>query len=89
MLVCCVYGVKKEKKVTEKLSLEPMTDYNKSKMVCEKIIQSYEKKLKTVILRPATVMGFSKRLRLDVVLNLNRYSKEFLRKRFLFTEIEY
>ena len=76
----CVYGVKKEKKVTEKLSLEPMTDYNKSKMICEKIIQSYEKKIKTVILRPATVMGFSKRLRLDVVLNLFSYQAFFKKK---------
>ena len=76
----CVYGVKKEKKVTEKLSLEPMTDYNKSKMICEKIIQSYEKKIKTVILRPATVMGFSKRLRLDVILNLLSYQAFYKKK---------
>ncbi len=76
----CVYGVKKEKKVTEKLSLEPMTDYNKSKMICEKIIQSYEKKIKTVILRPATVMGFSKRLRLDIVLNLFSYQAFYKKK---------
>ena len=80
----CVYGIKKEKKVTEDLSLEPMTDYNKSKMICEKIIQSYERKIKTVILRPATVGGYSKRLRLDVVLNLFSYQAFFKNKISIF-----
>ena len=75
-----VYGVKKEKKVTEKLGLEPITDYNKSKMICEKVIESYNNKIKTTILRPATVCGFSKRLRLDVVLNLFCYQAYFKKK---------
>ena len=65
-----IYGSKKEKKVTENLGLDPITDYNKSKMICEKVILSYKNKLKTIILRPATVCGFSERLRLDVVLNI-------------------
>ena len=30
-----VYGLKKEKKVTENLSLVPISDYNKSKMIAE------------------------------------------------------
>jgi len=75
-----VYGVKKEKKVTEDLSLDPISDYNKSKMICEKIIQSYENKIKTVILRPGTVCGFSKRLRLDTVLNLFCYQAFYKNK---------
>ena len=75
-----IYGLKKEKKVTEKLGLDPITDYNKSKMICEKVIGNYEKKIKTVILRPATVCGDSDRLRLDVVLNLFCYQAFFKKK---------
>jgi nucleoside-diphosphate-sugar epimerase len=33
-----VYGIKQEDKVTEQLSLEPLTDYSKFKMLCEEII---------------------------------------------------
>ena len=39
-------------------------------MISEKVILSYKDKIKTIILRPATVCGFSERLRLDVVLNI-------------------
>jgi nucleoside-diphosphate-sugar epimerase len=72
-----IYGLKKEKQVTEKLGLDPITDYNKSKMICEKVILAYKEKIKTVILRPATVCGFSNRLRLDVVLNIFCYQAFF------------
>ncbi len=75
-----IYGLKREKKVTEKLGLDPITDYNKSKMICEKIIENYKNKLKTVILRPATVCGASDRLRLDVVLNLFCYQAYYEKK---------
>ena len=34
-----VYGVKKEKEVHENMSLEPLTDYSKYKVECEKIFQ--------------------------------------------------
>ena len=46
-------------------------------MICEKVIDNYKNKIKTVILRPATVCGASKRLRLDVVLNLFCYQAFF------------
>ena len=36
-----VYGIKKEKKVTENLELVPISLYNKTKMIAEKIISSY------------------------------------------------
>ena len=75
-----IYGLKREKKVTEKLGLDPITDYNKSKMICEKVIENYKNKLKTVILRPATVCGASDRLRLDVVLNLFCYQAYYEKK---------
>ena len=75
-----VYGIKKQKKVTENLSLKPISDYNKSKMICEKVIECYQKNFKTTVVRPATVCGFSKRLRLDVVLNLFCYQSFFQKK---------
>ena len=40
-----VYGIKKERKVTEKLSLKPLSTYNKVKMVTERVILSYKKPL--------------------------------------------
>ena len=66
-----VYGIKKEKNVSEKLSLEPLTDYSKFKVECEKILLEYkEDNFETVIVRPATVCGYAKRQRLDVVVNI-------------------
>jgi len=64
-----VYGVKKEKKVTEELNLEPLSEYNKSKMICERILLSYKKDIDLTILRPATVCGYSPSMRLDVAVN--------------------
>ncbi len=68
-----VYGVKKEKKVTEDLELVPISTYNKTKMIAEKVIQSYDKYLKYHIIRPSTVCGFSPRMRLDVTVNMFAY----------------
>ena len=66
-----VYGIKTEKNVTEKLSLEPLTDYSKYKVECEKILNEYTSdSFETVIIRPATVCGYAKRQRLDVVVNI-------------------
>ena len=65
-----VYGIKKEKRVTEDLSLKPLSTYNKVKMVTERVILSYKKYLNVIILRPATVCGFSPRMRLDVTVNM-------------------
>ena len=64
-----VYGIKKEKKVTENLALEPVSEYNKSKMIGERILLSYKKYIDLVILRPATVCGYSPSMRLDVAVN--------------------
>ena len=65
-----VYGVKKEKNVTEDLSLVPISTYNKTKMVTERILKSYENDIKFHCIRPATVCGFSPRMRLDVSVNM-------------------
>lgn len=68
-----VYGVKKEKKVTEKLSLSPISIYNKTKMVSEKVIESYKDEINYHIIRPATVCGVSPRMRFDVSVNMFVY----------------
>ncbi len=66
-----VYGLKSEKNVTEESSLEPLTDYSKFKAECEKILFSYNNdSLTKVVVRPATVCGYSLRQRLDVVVNI-------------------
>ena len=63
-----VYGVKKEDQVTEVLSCEPLSEYNKTKMVAERVLLSYPS-LNAQIIRPATVCGVSPRMRLDVAVN--------------------
>ena len=66
-----VYGIKKEKNVTEDMSLEPLTDYSKFKGDCEKILNSYKSEdFITTTIRPSTVCGYAKRQRLDLVVNI-------------------
>ncbi|MBB1421371.1 SDR family oxidoreductase [Pseudoalteromonas sp. SG43-7] len=65
-----VYGVKDEEQVTEDLTLEPISEYNKTKMVAERVLLSYADDMAVQILRPATVCGLSKRMRLDVSVNM-------------------
>jgi len=66
-----VYGIKKEKNVTEDMSLEPLTDYSKFKADCEKILNSYKSEdFITTTIRPSTVCGYAKRQRLDLVVNI-------------------
>lgn len=65
-----VYGIKSEEKVTEDLTLVPISTYNKTKMVAERVLMSYSDKLQVHCIRPATVCGLSPRMRLDVAVNL-------------------
>jgi len=65
-----VYGVKDEDQVTEDLELKPISEYNKTKMVSERVLLSYAEKMAIQIIRPATVCGYSPRMRLDVAVNL-------------------
>jgi nucleoside-diphosphate-sugar epimerase len=65
-----VYGVKKEEKVTENLSLVPLTTYNKTKMIFEKVLFSNKSKMKLYCLRPGTICGISPRMRWDLSVNL-------------------
>ncbi len=66
-----VYGVKEVENVTEDMSLEPLTDYSRFKADCEEILKEYISNQWTcVTVRPATVCGYSRRQRLDVIVNI-------------------
>ena len=66
-----VYGVSEAPEVTEDHPLVPLTDYNKYKGLCEPILLKYQSPdFTTVIIRPATVCGYSPRMRLDLTVNI-------------------
>jgi nucleoside-diphosphate-sugar epimerase len=66
-----VYGVSDAPEVTEEHPLVPLTDYNKYKGLCEPILLRYQSPtFTTVIIRPATVCGYSPRMRLDLTVNI-------------------
>jgi nucleoside-diphosphate-sugar epimerase len=66
-----VYGVSDAPEVTEDHPLLPITDYNKYKGMCEPILLRYQAPdFTTVIIRPATVCGYSPRQRLDLTVNI-------------------
>jgi nucleoside-diphosphate-sugar epimerase len=65
-----VYGVKADARVTEDMELLPISEYNKTKMVAERVILSYAGAMTATIIRPATVCGLSPRMRLDLTVNL-------------------
>ena len=66
-----VYGVKEEEKVTEKLLLNPLTDYSKFKAMCEPILlEKTSNDFITTVVRPATLCGYAPRQRLDLSVNI-------------------
>ena len=65
-----VYGVKDDPQVTEDLELVPISAYNKTKMVAERVLLSYANSMQIHCIRPATVCGYSPRMRLDVSVNM-------------------
>jgi len=66
-----VYGVSDALEVTEEHPLVPLTDYNKYKGLCEPVLLDYQAPgFTTVILRPATVCGYSPRMRFDLSVNI-------------------
>jgi nucleoside-diphosphate-sugar epimerase len=65
-----VYGVTDAPEVVEDLPLVPITDYNKTKMISERVLLSYADRIVINIVRPATVCGFSRRMRLDLSVNM-------------------
>jgi nucleoside-diphosphate-sugar epimerase len=68
---CSVYGVSKKKNVKEDHPLVPLTLYNKYKGMCEPILFKHtNKQFDGVIFRPATVCGYSPRMRFDLSVNI-------------------
>jgi nucleoside-diphosphate-sugar epimerase len=66
-----VYGVSDAPEVTEEHPLVPLTDYNKYKGLCEPLLFKHQAPdFTTVTVRPATVCGYSPRLRLDLTVNI-------------------
>ena len=68
---CSVYGISDSPNVTETNDLKPITDYNKYKALCEPILQKYlDNNFHGIIIRPATVCGFSEKMRFDLTVNI-------------------
>ena len=66
-----VYGVSDAPEVTEDHPLIPLTDYSKYKGLCEVILLEHgSRDFVPVILRPATVCGYSPRMRFDLTVNI-------------------
>tara|TARA_A100001011_G_scaffold400825_1_gene519444 strand:- start:4554 stop:5555 length:1002 start_codon:yes stop_codon:yes gene_type:complete len=66
-----VYGVSDQEDVTEDHPLVPLTLYNKFKGLCEPLLLKHvDKNFNGVVIRPATICGFSKRCRLDLSVNI-------------------
>lgn len=66
-----VYGVSDRPDVTEDHPLRPLTDYSRFKALCEPILLAEQcDDFTAVVVRPATVCGFSPRQRLDLTVNI-------------------
>ncbi len=66
-----VYGVSDAPDVTEEHPLVPLTDYNKYKGLCEPLLFAHQsEEFTAVTIRPATVCGYSPRMRLDLTVNI-------------------
>lgn len=66
-----VYGVSEDENVTEESKCAPLTDYSSFKLQTEKILKKYESEdFNTTSIRSATVCGYSRRQRLDVIVNI-------------------
>ena len=65
-----VYGIKDNKPVVETDDMAPVSDYNKTKQTAERVLLSYADRMAIQIVRPATVCGYSPRMRLDTMVNM-------------------
>lgn len=66
-----VYGVSEVPNVTEDHPLKPITDYSRFKADCEPLLlEQQAEDFTTLVLRPATLCGYSPRQRLDLTVNI-------------------
>lgn len=67
---CSVYGNAGQQVKDEEGVVAPMTDYATCKHLCEEVLSRYSSpEFGTVILRPATIYGYSPRMRFDLLIN--------------------
>lgn len=65
-----IYGISDAENVYEDHPKVPVSLYNISKAWCEDLLEKEYKDIPYIIIRPATICGFSNRLRLDLAVNL-------------------
>lgn len=67
-----IYGVKDTPDVREDAEPQPLTDYSRFKLDCERDLLALPKVngMERVIVRPSTVCGYAPRLRLDLTVNI-------------------
>ena len=66
-----IYGPSDAAEVTESHPLRPITHYNAFKRLCESVLwEETASDFATVSIRPATICGYSPRMRLDLVVNI-------------------
>ena len=66
-----VYGYSEAPRVTEEHPLVPLTLYNKFKGLCEPLLFKHQSEdFVCVAIRPATICGYSPRMRLDLSVNI-------------------
>lgn len=66
-----VYGIKETPEVTEDMLLEPLTDYSKYKALIEEyLLARRDREFIPLVIRPATICGYSPRQRLDLTVNI-------------------
>lgn len=65
-----VYGISDLEDVVEDSPKNPLTDYSRFKLACETTLKTYGMGGTWTIVRPSTVCGYSRRMRLDLVVNI-------------------
>ena len=66
-----VYGISDQPNVTEGHALRPLTDYSRFKAMCEPLLLARRSpSFIPIVIRPATVCGYSPRQRLDLTVNI-------------------
>ena len=67
-----IYGVKETPDIREDAEPQPLTDYSRFKLDCERDLLAHPNAngLDRVIVRPATICGYAPRLRLDLSVNI-------------------
>ena len=78
---CSVYGDTKNDIADERSPVNPLSLYAETRIMSEKLLLERRHKFSTVILRLATVFGYSKRMRFDLVVNFLA-AKAFYQNRF-------